>query len=187
MISRLMLGALTLVREEERGTWEGLISTPVSGFDAMLGKLTPYVLLGLGQAGIVWAISHWLFDLPIRGGLAPLGVAAALLAVAHLVYGICAVSVGAQASPGDSGRRFILRSLDPVVGTHVPFYGHAALGHVARRGSAAHSFHTGRSWRVAPRRGMEFCSVRKCGPMVVFTVLVSARQHGGNPRMSTAT
>jgi ABC-2 type transport system permease protein len=87
MISMLMLGALTLVREQERGTWEGLISTPASGFDAMLDMLTPYVLLALGQAGIVWAISHRLFDLPIRGGLAPLGVAAALLAVAHLVMG----------------------------------------------------------------------------------------------------
>jgi ABC-2 type transport system permease protein len=87
MISMLMLGALTLVRERERGTWEGLICAPVSGLDAMLGKLTPYVLLGIGQAGIVWAISHWLFDMPIRGKLVPLGLATALLALAHLVTG----------------------------------------------------------------------------------------------------
>ena len=44
MISTLMLGALTLVRERERGSWEMLLATPVDASDAMLGKLSPYVI-----------------------------------------------------------------------------------------------------------------------------------------------
>jgi ABC-2 type transport system permease protein len=87
MISTLLLGALTLVRERERGTWEGLLATPVSAIDALVGKLSPYVLLGVAQAAIVLGLAHSLFDLPLRGPLSALLVAAALLGMAHLVTG----------------------------------------------------------------------------------------------------
>jgi ABC-2 type transport system permease protein len=87
MITMLLLGALTLARERERGTWEGLLATPVSGFDAMIGKLSPYLVLGTAQTGIVLAVAHGLFELPLRGQLATLLWAAALLALAHLVLG----------------------------------------------------------------------------------------------------
>jgi ABC-type Na+ efflux pump permease subunit len=40
MISMLMLGALTLVRERERGSWESLLATPVDALDALIGKLS---------------------------------------------------------------------------------------------------------------------------------------------------
>jgi ABC-2 type transport system permease protein len=87
MITTLLLGALTLVRERERGTWEALLATPVSGGDAVIGKLSPYVLLGVAQAAIVVAVAHLLFDLPVRGQLATLLSASALLALAHLTTG----------------------------------------------------------------------------------------------------
>jgi len=87
MISTLLLGALTLVRERERGTWEGLVATPISGIDALVGKLSPYVLIGIAQAGVVLGLAHLLFDLPFRGPLSALLFAAALLGVAHLVTG----------------------------------------------------------------------------------------------------
>jgi ABC-2 type transport system permease protein len=87
MITMLLLGALTLARERERGTWEGLLSTPVSGVDAMVGKLSPYLVLGTAQAGVVLAVAHGLFELPIRGPIVTFLWAAALLALAHLVLG----------------------------------------------------------------------------------------------------
>ncbi len=87
MITMLLLGALTLARERERGTWEGLLATPVSGADAMIGKLSPYLVLGTAQAGIVLAVAHGLFELPVRGQIATFLWAAALLALAHLVLG----------------------------------------------------------------------------------------------------
>ena len=87
MITTLLLGALTLVRERERGTWEALLATPVSGVDALIGKLSPYVLLGVAQAAIVVAVAHLLFDLPVRGQLATLLSASALLALAYLATG----------------------------------------------------------------------------------------------------
>ncbi|MGA8756578.1 MAG: ABC transporter permease [Stellaceae bacterium] len=47
MISMLLLGALTLVRERERGSWEAQLATPVDALDALVGKLSPYVVIGL--------------------------------------------------------------------------------------------------------------------------------------------
>jgi ABC-2 type transport system permease protein len=87
MISMLMLGALTLVREREQGSWESLLATPVDAFDALLGKLSPYLLLGMAQAAIVIGLSHFLLQLPLRGDLTALMLAALLLAAAHLVLG----------------------------------------------------------------------------------------------------
>jgi ABC-2 type transport system permease protein len=87
MISSLLLGALTLVRERERGTWEALLVTPVRPGEALVGKLAPYVLLGVLQAGVVVALGHALFEVPVRGSVAALLSAAALFAAAHLTLG----------------------------------------------------------------------------------------------------
>ncbi len=40
VVSMLMLGALTLVRERERGSWETLLATPVDAIDTLIGKLS---------------------------------------------------------------------------------------------------------------------------------------------------
>jgi ABC-2 type transport system permease protein len=172
MISMLMLGALTLVRERERGTWEGLISTPVSGLDAILGKLTPYVLLGVGQAGIVWAISHWLFDLPIRGGLAPLAVAAALLAVAHLVMGFALSALArTQVQAIQAAVFFYLPSI-LLSGFMFPFTGMPrwamSLGEVL---PLTHFIRAARGVLLRGE-GWNFVAL-EMWPMVVFTVLIS--------------
>src|SRR5271168_2763799 len=87
MISMLMLGALTLVRERERGSWETLLATPVDAVDALAGKLSPYVIIGTLQAGVVIWIARLLFDLPIRGDLFALLMAVPLYSAAHLILG----------------------------------------------------------------------------------------------------
>jgi ABC-2 type transport system permease protein len=87
MISMLLLGALTLVREREQGTWEALLSTAADGIDVLAGKLTPYLIAGVVQAATVALAAHLLFDVPIAGSMAALMIAAALLAAAHLLLG----------------------------------------------------------------------------------------------------
>jgi ABC-2 type transport system permease protein len=87
MISMLMLGALTLVREREQGSWETLLATPVDALDAMVGKLSPYIIIGTIQAGSVLLIARLLFDLPLRGDIIALLLAAPLYSAAHLILG----------------------------------------------------------------------------------------------------
>ena len=87
MISMLMLGAVTLVRERERGSWEALLATPVNAIDALAGKLSPYVIVGTIQAGVVIFIATLLFSLPVRGDLIALLAAVPLYSAAHLILG----------------------------------------------------------------------------------------------------
>jgi ABC-2 type transport system permease protein len=94
MISMLMMGALTLVRERERGTWEALLATPVDAIDALVGKLSPYVVLGVLQATIVIYAGRLLFDFPVPGAVIWLLMGSALYASAHLIlgFGISAIA-----------------------------------------------------------------------------------------------
>ena len=87
MISMLMLGALTLVRERERGSWETLLATPVEAVDALIGKLAPYIFVGVVQAAVVIGAARLLFGLPVTGALWALLAAMPLYAGAHLVLG----------------------------------------------------------------------------------------------------
>jgi len=87
MISMLMLGALTLVRERERGSWESLLATPVDALDALIGKLSPYVVIGAAQGAVVVGLAQLLFGLPVSGGIWALLGATPVYAAANLLLG----------------------------------------------------------------------------------------------------
>jgi ABC-2 type transport system permease protein len=87
MISMLMLGALTLVREREQGQWETLLATPVGALDALIGKLSPYVAIGTAQGILVVALAQLLFELPARGAVWALLAAAPMYAAVNLILG----------------------------------------------------------------------------------------------------
>jgi len=61
------LTSLTIAREWERGTMEQLISTPVTPLEIMLGKLLPYVVIGLFDTCVCAAMGVWWFEVPFRG------------------------------------------------------------------------------------------------------------------------
>jgi ABC-2 type transport system permease protein len=62
-----MLTSLTIAREWERGTMEQLAATPVTRLEVVLGKLLPYVAIGLIDVGAISALGVWLFGVPFRG------------------------------------------------------------------------------------------------------------------------
>jgi ABC-2 type transport system permease protein len=64
-----ILTATSVVRERERGTIEQLIVTPIRPWELIVGKLSPYVILGFLDTLEVLAIGHWWFGMPIRGDL----------------------------------------------------------------------------------------------------------------------
>ncbi|HJS74466.1 MAG TPA: ABC transporter permease, partial [Vicinamibacteria bacterium] len=67
MIIAAMLTSLTIAREWERGTMEQLAATPVSRVEVVLGKMLPYVGIGLFDVLSVSAIGVLLFGVPLRG------------------------------------------------------------------------------------------------------------------------
>ncbi len=61
--------ALALTREKESGTFEGLVATPVSGAEYLLGKLATYVGMGLVSTFLAWLVAVLWFQVPFRGSL----------------------------------------------------------------------------------------------------------------------
>jgi ABC-2 type transport system permease protein len=64
----VMMTALGVTREIERGTMESLLATPVKPLEVMAGKLTPYVGVGLVQSAVILTLARALFDVPMAGG-----------------------------------------------------------------------------------------------------------------------
>ena len=123
MISMLMLGALTLVRERERGSWETLLATPVAALDALVGKLSPYVVIGTGQGLVVLGIARMLFDLPAKGGLWALFAAAPIYATANLILGFAISALAESQMQAMQGAVFFYLPSMLLSGFMFPFQG----------------------------------------------------------------
>jgi ABC-2 type transport system permease protein len=87
-MTMVMFTAIALVRERERGNLEMLIATPVSPWELTVGKILPFVGIGLVQTTVVLLLGDVLFDVPLRGSLLELYVAALVFITANLSLGI---------------------------------------------------------------------------------------------------
>ncbi len=83
----VMMTALGVTREVERGTMESLLATPVRPLEVMAGKLAPYVLVGLVQTVVILTLARVLFDVPMQGGWLALGTGTMLFIVGSLALG----------------------------------------------------------------------------------------------------
>jgi ABC-2 type transport system permease protein len=93
MVTMLFLGALTLVRERERGSWETLLATPVRPSEALVGKLSPYLVVALFQALMLLGIIHVLFHVPLPPATWALLAATPIFAGAYLILGFAISAV----------------------------------------------------------------------------------------------
>lgn len=87
MIIAAMLTSLSIAREWERGTMEQLAATPVARTEVVLGKLLPYVGIGLADVAVSSLLGVYLFDVPFRGS-------AALLMVLSFFFLLGALGLG---------------------------------------------------------------------------------------------
>ncbi len=86
-MTMVMITSIALTREIERGTMETLLSTPVRPVEIMLGKTTPYILVGAVQTVLVLIAGHLLFRLPFTGSALTLLAAITLFIAANLMLG----------------------------------------------------------------------------------------------------
>ena len=94
-MTMVMFTAVAIVRERERGNMELLIATPVSSAELMIGKILPYGLIGLIQTSLILLLGKLVFQVPIRGSLLDVYIAAILLILANLAMGLL-ISTRAQ-------------------------------------------------------------------------------------------
>ncbi len=83
-----LLTSLTVVREVERGSMEGLLATPLKKTELLLGKLGPYFFIGMLDMGIVMGMGQYLFQVPLRGSLLLLVGLSALFLIAIMGQGL---------------------------------------------------------------------------------------------------
>lgn len=83
----VMMTSLAMARERERGTMESLLATPARPIEVMAGKLAPYVVVGLLQAGVILLLARALFAVPMAGGWDALSLGLLLFITASLALG----------------------------------------------------------------------------------------------------
>ena len=88
MIIAAMLTSLTVAREWERGTMEQLASTPVHRMEVVLGKLAPYLAIGLVDVVVTSMLGVFLFHVPFRGSAVQLMALSALFLTGALGLGM---------------------------------------------------------------------------------------------------
>jgi ABC-2 type transport system permease protein len=87
-LTMVLFTSMAIVRERERGNLELLITTPVSTMELMIGKILPYIVIGLVQVTIVLLVGDWLFRVPFRGQVVDLYLAALAFIAASLTLGL---------------------------------------------------------------------------------------------------
>lgn len=83
----VMMTALGMTREYERGTMESLLATPARPIEVMIGKLSPYVVVGLIQAVVILVLARVLFSVPMAGGWDALALGVVLFILGSLSLG----------------------------------------------------------------------------------------------------
>ncbi|HII0435094.1 TPA: ABC transporter permease [Klebsiella pneumoniae] len=83
----ILMTALSITRERENGALENLLVSPLSGLEVIIGKITPFVIIGLFQATLILIAAVLLFDIPLHGSIF-------LLFFVLLIYVFLCLSIG---------------------------------------------------------------------------------------------
>ena len=88
-----MITATAIVREKERGNIEQLLVTPIQPYELILGKIIPYIAIGMIITVSIIAVMHYLFVVPIRGSMLTLFVLSLVFLIVCLGIGLWASTV----------------------------------------------------------------------------------------------
>jgi ABC-2 type transport system permease protein len=86
-MTMVMVTAMAMTREREKGTFENLLAMPASPFEVMIGKITPYVVVGYIQSTLIILGAYYVFDVPMIGSLTLLAGTTGLFIAANLALG----------------------------------------------------------------------------------------------------
>jgi ABC-2 type transport system permease protein len=87
-MTMVMLTAMAIARERERGTLEQLIVSPVRRVELVLGKILPYTVIGYVQMSLILLAGRLVFDVPLVGSLQLLYALSFLFIAANLALGL---------------------------------------------------------------------------------------------------
>ncbi|WP_291440750.1 ABC transporter permease, partial [Desulfovibrio sp.] len=108
----IMMTSIAMTRERERGTLESLLVAPIRPLEMMLGKISPYLLIGFGQILVIMTAAKVLFHVPMLGSMLLLFMVCVVFICANLALGFIFSSIAKnqmQANQASSG--FLLPSI----------------------------------------------------------------------------
>ena len=88
MVLMVTMTAVSLVSEKESGTLQQILVTPLPGSIFLLGKVLPFVAIGLVDIAIVLITGRVVFDVPMRGSLVFLYLVSLLYIATLLGFGL---------------------------------------------------------------------------------------------------
>jgi ABC-2 type transport system permease protein len=86
-MTMVMMTALAVTRERERGTMENLLAMPVRPIEVMAGKIAPYIVIGAIQVAVVLVAAKILFGVPFEGSFTLFGLSTLLFITVNLALG----------------------------------------------------------------------------------------------------
>lgn len=122
-ITCIIMTALALTKERERGNMENLLAMPVHPIEVMMGKISPYIIIGYIQSIIVILMAKFLFNVPILGSIILLMGLILIFIICNLALGF-AISTAAQNQT--QALQMSMMTLIPSIllsGFAFPFYG----------------------------------------------------------------
>ena len=178
-MTMVMITAVAIVRETERGTMETLISTPVRPGEVMLGKIFPYVFVGYVQTGVFLAAARILFDVPFLGSPLAFFVGFNLYIIVNLALGFLISTIARSQMQAMQISFFTLLPTILLSGFMFPFAG--MPGWAQAIGSAIPATHFLRLVRKVMLKGAEMADIAtdlwRIGIIMTVIVLIALRRY----------
>ena len=119
----VMMTALAVTRERERGTMENLLAMPVRPLEVMVGKITPYIAIGAVQVTVILLVSWLLFGVGVKGSFTLFCLGTALFITANLAIGFTISTVTQNQLQAMQASVFLLLPSILLSGFMFPFRG----------------------------------------------------------------
>jgi ABC-2 type transport system permease protein len=170
-MTMVMMTAMGVARELERGTMENLLAMPVLPLEVMIGKIAPYIVVGYVQVGVILLGAHFLFAVPMLGSLTLLSLCVLLFIVASLTIGVTFSSIARNMTQAMQMSIFFLLPCILLSGFMFPFRG--MPGWAQAIGEVLPITHFLRIVRGILLKGHGWAEVwHHVWPMAAFTVVV---------------
>jgi ABC-2 type transport system permease protein len=172
-MTMVMITAVAIVKESERGTMEMLIATPVRPFEVMLGKILPYVFVGYVQTLVFVLAARAIFSVPFEGSWGAFFLGFNLFIVVNLALGFLISTAARNQMQAMQLSFFTILPSILLSGFMFPFAG--MPGWAQFIGQAVPATHFLRVIRAVMLKGGDIADVAaECGALVIILVVISA-------------
>jgi ABC-2 type transport system permease protein len=170
-LTMVLLTGLAITRERERGTMENLLAMPVKPIEVMIGKIVPYIAIGMFQITIILLAARLVFRVPFTGSLVAMYLGALLFVAANLTVGITMSSLAQNQLQAMQLTMFYFLPNMLLSGFMFPFQG---MPHWAQYlGNLLPLTHFNRLIRGVFLKGSGFVDIwPNVWPMLLFTLIV---------------